>query len=263
MVTTVWVLLLSVAGLQDAPRPNPASSARAVFSEVLFAVEAVPAAERNAALARVTAELHDRILAAHDDDMSTRRRRENLLLGLGAFFDHGDLLARTPIVRARLVGVVRDDERERRQRALKSMTLSGRHDAAKHFYLSAALTTVVGPFLAERIGRDKEIADARRLQSEQPSGQGFSFIDLAYDLAGIRYAAWILGDGEPARLARKPPPVTRLVADFGELELPEGLDWDTFRERYNGAKRDAYDAIVGKIHGALDGALKAEKPSKP
>ena len=264
MAVVLYLLLATL--LQDGKAESPETdiTPRSVFLEVLTVLEGVPPKERNAALERVVAELHSRILAGDPNEGTLRQQRENLLLGLGALFDHSNLLARTPLVRSKLEGVVRGGEAKRRAVVVRSITLHGRNDAAKHFFLSATLTVVVGPFLAERIGRDKEILDAHRLQSEKPSGQGFSFVDLANDLAGIRYATWILGNGGSSRLALKPPPLSRFSPSFAELELPEGLDWDTFAARYYGEHIDAYNAIIAGIHGALDASIQGdEKPSKP
>ena len=137
----------------------------------------------------------------------------------------------------------------------ETITFEGRSDAAKHFFVSAALTAVAGPFLAERVGRDKELDDAHRLVRAKPSGQGFSFVDLAYNHAGIRYASWLLGYNDPRRLTRPPPPLERFLPAFASLDLPEGLDWDTFQERYYGKNWPRYRKIIDNIHAQIDSSL--------
>ena len=61
----------------------------------------------------------------------------------------------------------------------------GRRDLAQHFFLSGYLAAVVGSAAAESAGIAKELADAR-------SGSGFSYVDLAADLAGIAFAERVL-----------------------------------------------------------------------
>ncbi len=69
-----------------------------------------------------------------------------------------------------------------RRAFIGSPTLAGRPDTLKHFLLSAYLAEKRGADAAEALGIAKEFADSR------PGGSGFSFADLAADLAGIRFA---------------------------------------------------------------------------
>jgi uncharacterized membrane protein (Fun14 family) len=62
------------------------------------------------------------------------------------------------------------------------ITLRGRHDLARHFWVSAALSVVSNEANATTIGKAKELMDSG------PGGSGFSFVDMAANTAGIRLA---------------------------------------------------------------------------
>src|SRR3546814_20196288 len=58
--------------------------------------------------------------------------------------------------------------------------LHGRADTPKHWVLSAALTMFMDEKTGRAIGLWKELDDSL------PGGSGFSFVDLAADMAGVR-----------------------------------------------------------------------------
>jgi hypothetical protein len=185
-------------------------------------------------------------------------RRRALLLGLGALFDPTDLLGKTPLVRNAMAGIVRPEESQARSSLVARFYLAGRHDTMQHFFVSAALATVLGPFPAERLGRYKELADARRLESAG-SGCGYSFVDLAYNLAGVRYAVWLLGRNDRSRLNRRPPPLEAFLPDFTGLELPEKIRWTEFQKRFQGEHEAAFRRETDRIHAAIDASLEAHQ----
>lgn len=71
--------------------------------------------------------------------------------------------------------------------ALHGATLRGRHDLAQHYVVSAALTAMAGPELAESAGVLKELRDS-------DGGSGFSFTDYCADLSGIALARLVQAD---------------------------------------------------------------------
>lgn len=125
---------------------------------------------------------------------------------------------------------------QRRPRPL-TLTLHGRHDLAQHFTISAALAAWAGEPLANTIGLDKEVDDAR-------GGSGFSFADLAADRAGTRFGelavhrpthlANILSGGVDALM----PPIDG---------LPEHLMSDEFARRFGTVGSPAYQGVVAEI----------------
>ncbi len=100
------------------------------------------------------------------------------------------------------------------QRKLK-LSLYGRYDLAKHFVLSAAVTSLSNPVLAEVIGMKKEIADSYR-------GSGFSFADLAADRAGIKLA--VESEARAIDIQKRMMAIKSEVDFMPTIEqLPEGI----------------------------------------
>ena len=125
--------------------------------------------------------------------------------------------------------------------------LRGRRDLAQHFLISAGITIGSDTGLANAIGLYKEIRDSWR-------GSGFSFTDLAADMAGTRF-------GERATISVKSASeVQKIIAggihDSDLLprieDLPERLSADTFSRRFSNTDSDAYQKILAEIESRLD-----------
>ena len=251
-LAVVLGILLSVGDEEGRAAAPP--TAREVFLAGLAELEGVTAREFPARLERFVDE-RTRIVDESPD--RTRLRRRALLIGLGALFDAGDAVRGTPLIGRMFEGVVRDDEKARRDRICTHTRLHGRHDAPKHFFLAAALTARGGPAAAAQASLVKEIEDARRLDAEPPRGTGFSYLDLAYDHAGIRFANRLLGWRDPDALTARAPALDRFLPPFPDLELAEGIGWKRFREEYRGERTQA---ILDRIHGEIDRRLAPRDP---
>jgi len=125
-----------------------------------------------------------------------------------------------------------------------SVTLFGREDFPMHFLISAVLAIEGGGPLADAIGVDKELADAR-------SGSGFSFNDIAADRAGTRFG--LLASQSPQRLQ------AAMVAGLKErdfmpevADLPEFMREQDFIQRYGGVGAPAYQQMMADIEARLD-----------
>ncbi|CAN5272056.1 hypothetical protein BH11PSE10_BH11PSE10_18850 [soil metagenome] len=125
-----------------------------------------------------------------------------------------------------------------------TVTLFGREDFPLHFLISAVLAIEGGGPLADAIGVDKELADAR-------SGSGFSFNDIAADRAGSRFG--LLATEAPLRLQ------AAMVAGLKErdfmpevADLPEFMHEQDFAQRYGGVSAPAYLAMMKDIEARLD-----------
>jgi hypothetical protein len=127
-----------------------------------------------------------RAAAAAARDLPAEHAVGSFLLGLGFALDDSDLLRQNPLTRNLASAIETEEERKRRLEVLGSPTLRGRRDLAQHFVVSCALTVLVGPKPAESAGILKELLDARA------GGSGFSFADLAADMAGIAFANQML-----------------------------------------------------------------------
>jgi hypothetical protein len=146
------------------------------------------------------------------------------LLAVGVSLDTAPLLRHNRITRGLWHRVESAPERAARLAVLGLPTAHGRHDLAQHFAVSAALTAVAGPSAAEAAGVLKEMLDARR------GGSGFSFADLAADLAGVSLGKQVLE--HPAALARVAESFTVTAVILPPSGLPEGLSERAFERRY-------------------------------
>lgn len=138
------------------------------------------------------------------------------ILGLGIALDDTGTLLRNPITAEFCRKVETDAERLARHHALGNPTLRGRRDLARHFFLSAYLTAVVGASAAESAGLAKELADAR-------SDSGFSYRDLAADVAGIDFARRLLDGTLPLAELARGVATEDLMPEVADL--PEGISW--------------------------------------
>ncbi len=164
------------------------------------------------------------------------------LLGLGIALDDSRTLMSNTLTREFCHTVENEAERQHRLRTLGRPTVRQRRDLAQHFFLSAYLTVVVGPQAAEAAGMAKELADAR-------SGSGFSYADLAADLAGVMFAEKVLrGDLTVEQLAGQFQ-VEQYMPDVSDL--PEGLGWDELRPQLSSRGADSLtsrrQAIIQRI----------------
>lgn len=150
---------------------------------------------------------------------------------------------------ARFVGLKRDRELTSAVSALRSgMTLAGREDWARHYTLSAALVVLDGSLASDASGLLKEQLDALT------GGTGFSFGDLAADMAGARFAS-VATSSEGAAMAIQ----AKVRAGFDEREffpsiadLPENLTTEQFRDAYGGVGTQAYRKQLKEIEERLE-----------
>jgi len=125
--------------------------------------------------------------------------------------------------------------------------LAGRVDLAQHFALSAYLAASGGADLADAAGVYKELRDSQ-------GGSGFSFADLAADLAGTR-----LGERATRSASAAAEVQARLAGRrearlfFPEVaDLPESLGDEEFRRRFGGVEAPAYRQRVEAIERRID-----------
>ena len=142
----------------------------------------------------------------------------------------------------RLLGLDRLDMGPRRK-----LTLSGRHDFAQHFLMSAALEVTGGPSIADAVGLLKELDDAG-------GGSGFSFTDLGADRAGVRMAEAATRNASNARAIQAAlagsADEDQFMPDF--LDLPELLPNAEFKARYGEVGSARYQAVADDIERRLD-----------
>jgi hypothetical protein len=118
-------------------------------------------------------------------DLPADEARIAFLLGLGIGLDDTGVLSKIPQLKEFIAAIENDEARAKRKRNLGKFTILDRDDLARHYTVSALLTALGGAKQAEAIGVAKEFVDTQR-------DSGFSFIDLAADRAGIRFAESVL-----------------------------------------------------------------------
>jgi hypothetical protein len=126
------------------------------------------------------------------------------------------------------------------------VTLGERDDFAQHFTISAALSATSGSPLSDAVGLYKEVQDSH-------GGSGFSFNDIAADLAGSRFGEQATAS-EAAAIALQRR-VAQVIGDAGLLpkvsDLPEFLSESEFKRRYGGVGAPAYNAMMRDIQQRL------------
>ncbi|MDO9597108.1 MAG: hypothetical protein Q7J47_05240 [Azoarcus sp.] len=128
--------------------------------------------------------------------------------------------------------------------APRMLTLRDRHDIAQHFVVSAALAAWAGEPAANAIGLYKELDDSRR-------GSGFSFADLAANLAGTRFGKLLLDDPERIDAMLRDRIVDAdLIPDL--RGLPEYLSERDFARYYGSIDSPAYRNLVDEIERRMD-----------
>lgn len=126
------------------------------------------------------------------------------------------------------------------------VTLAGRNDLAKHFILSAALGSTMGPQFTRAMGEWKELDDSL------PGGSGFSFVDLAADRAGLAIGRAAGDEATADKLGRQ-------LALAGEatifpvraLGFAEGMSEDAFRARFGALDTTPYAQAVEQVDRTL------------
>lgn len=147
----------------------------------------------------------------------------------------------------RLTGPVRQGVLKGHRPRNRGVRLGGRRDLLLHFIISAGLKVVSDQGIAMAIGEFKELLDSNK------GGTGFSFVDLAADRAGLRFAEVATEANGGARhllgvLAGK----TTEKAFFPHFtDLPEGLSEAVFKRRYGDVNDFRYAVVVAEIDRRL------------
>jgi hypothetical protein len=127
------------------------------------------------------------------------------------------------------------------------ITLRGRKDWARHFWVSAGLTVLTGEDRTMSIGLLKELMDST------PGGSGFSFADLVADRAGNLFALAATRDEESARAMQERILAGARVEDFFPpvRGLPGRIRQDELQEEFGGLGGEGTQAIVEDIRRRL------------
>jgi len=203
--------------------PELTATVRIYFSELVNRASQLPEGdERFLGLIRAAFEI------ARERSTPDTAAQENQAALIALGIQVGD-----PRVR-RLAGFAPDETYPRFQYPFeRKLTLRGRNDLARHFFVSGALRALSSRELSYAVGLIKEQLDAA------DGGSGFSFADLAADLSGVQLAQRATTDQASAAAlqSRLSEPFT--VGDLmPEIDgLPENLTHDEFDAQF-GALND-------------------------
>lgn len=135
-------------------------------------------------------------------------------------------------------------------------TLRGRSDWSRHFCLSAALAVLGHPLISDAGGLMKEQMDALT------HGSGFSFGDLAADLAGVRFAVSATHSEAAAKamqdLLQSGYEVNKFFPPVADL--PENMTTEQFRREYGSVGSQRYRQKVSEIENRLDHCIALSPP---
>ncbi len=122
-----------------------------------------------------------------------------------------------------------------------------RIDLAKHFIASAALTASMNRQIAQVIGEEKELSDAKQ-------GSGFSFVDLAADKAGTRFGELAINSPDSARKIQKMMSEIKDYRDFmpDPRDLPEKMTDSDFKNRFDFVGSQPYSELIKIIDQRID-----------
>ena len=162
-----------------------------------------------------------------------------VILALAAYVGHHRV--------GNLVGNIQPDA-DRALKPRRGAVLYERNDLARHFIISAALELLSEQGMSLAIGEFKELMDRGK------GGSGYSFVDLAADMAGTEFA-------KVATHPQKAPSVQNAMARIQyELEiipsiegLPEGLNKQAFTAQYGRVDSDEYLKEVDEIKRRING----------
>lgn len=146
-----------------------------------------------------------------------------------------------------LVGSIRTGRLADCETNPRYVVLAHRQDLRLHFIISAVLKVISYSGMSHAVGEFKELLDAGR------GGSGFSFADLAADMAGVKLAERLLnntGDGWRAQTVLAETTDERVFFLFIG-GLPEGLSQKQFESEYGDLKDPRYQLMVTEIKHRL------------
>lgn len=125
--------------------------------------------------------------------------------------------------------------------------LAGRTDLTQHFVLSAAIYVLSQQGITVAIGEFKELMDRAN------GGSGYSFVDLAADMAGLRFAEQALSPERAMPLQSALAKGVEQAWLFPDTQgLAEGLTKQAFSEQFETVDSQAYKDVLIDIQTRID-----------
>ena len=214
------------------PRPTTAVAAAHIVRDAV-----VDTADRNRRLPRTAAADGDPVRLSGDPlteryvraaaiaalNLPAAFRAKAFTLGLAISLADTDMFLTNSLTRDLLPSLESQAERTRRMEVIGAPTILDRNDLARHFFFSAAIASLSTSAIAESAGLVKEMQDSQ-------GKSGFSFTDLAADLAGIALADHVRGSDDHLRELAESFAIDRYMPTLEGLR--EGLSMAQFQESY-------------------------------
>lgn len=173
-----------------------------------------------------------------DSENGFEKEAEAALLALAIYCGHSKF--------QQLVGDVVPETMRTQKPGCAGTTLAKRGDLRQHFAVSAGLHAASNAGTAFAVGEFKELLDAGK------GGSGFSFDDIAADLAGINFAEHFLRS-TPAAAENTLLRIRGEESFFPSIaDLPSFLSQDAFEERFGAVDSDAYKSMLRQIENRID-----------
>lgn len=171
-------------------------------------------------------------------------RASAFLLGIGIALDDSTVLRDNQFTKEMCKAAESDAERQERLAVLGTPTVRHRRDLCQHFVVSAALTEVAGPTIARTLGVAKELLDTDR-------ASGFSFADLAADLAGVAFASAVRQSPGKLHTLRRTFAVEDYVPDVAGLR--EGLSAKRFEDDFGSSTDPRFENAMAEVRARVEG----------
>lgn len=126
--------------------------------------------------------------------------------------------------------------------------LKDREDLMLHFIYSSTIHIMSNSGISFSIGEIKEVSDSAT------GGSGFSFVDIAADKAGIRFAEVATASNRSGRLLQQRLSMSTSEKDiFPDISaLRENISEERFKSLYRNRQSDEYKAILSDIDRRID-----------
>lgn len=145
-----------------------------------------------------------------------------------------------------VIGVVLPADKRDQISPCRGTKLASRGDLRRHFALSAGLHAASNADAAFAIGEYKELLDAGE------DGSGFSFDDIAADMAGIKFAEFFLSS-DPISAENALLRIRGEESFFPSIaDLPSFMSEQEFTERFGAVDSDAYKSMLVQIENRID-----------
>lgn len=156
-----------------------------------------------------------------------------VILALAAYVGHHRV--------GNLVGNIQPDA-DRALKPRRGAVLHERNDLARHFIISAALELLSEQGMSLAIGEFKELMDRGK------GGSGYSFVDLAADMAGTEFAKVATHPQQASSVQNAMARIQYELEIIPSIEgLPEGLNKQAFTAQYGRVDSDEYLKEVDEI----------------